>query len=323
MFALTSCFEKDEALAPSQWDGQGFAFSESIYTSQFYYSLSSNSIRAKNNNEAWDLSFEASANGWHIRINSANLLGVRNTHSLNFDQTSFPSSSNKWMYDKSDGNPDSTAIGKWVDTSGVSNTYTNEVYLIGKYDGIDYLPIKKIVFTMVNDTSYQLKYADLNGDNFHQLAIKKDASYNQVYYSFTSHSPVSVEPARNSWDLLFTQYTTTLYTDQGVAIPYFVRGVLINPYHVEAILDSVHTFSSITLSLTSTMVFSQKQDVIGHDWKSVEIDQQANTAKYAVREKYTFIIRDVGGVLYKLKFTSFFNDSRTPGYPSFIFLKLE
>lgn len=322
LFAATACFEKDEALVPAQWNGQAFAFSESIYASQFFYSLSSNSIIASSSNDKWDIAFESSEDGWHIRVNSSNLLGIQPTGIMNFDLSTFPISG-KWLYDKSDGDPDSTAIGKWVDPSGFDNTYTNEVYLLGKYDGIDYNPIKKIVFTEVDDTSFQFKYADLNGNNFHQEIIKKDTAYNQVYYSFSSHMQVQVEPSRNAWDLLFTQYTTTLYTDQGVAVPYFVRGVLLNPFKVDALCDSLDDFSSITLSMVSTMAFSQKQDAIGHNWKSVEVDQQANTAKYAVREKYAYIIRNVDDNLYKLKFTSFFNNNRTPGYPAFIFLKLE
>lgn len=318
---LTSCFEKDEALTPGQWQGQAFAFEESIYDGQFYYSLSDNSIKSKNVNGAWDLSFEAAVSGWHIRINSSNLLAVWRTGSSDFDLTSYSLTNGSWLYDKSDGDPDSTGVGKWIDIS--DHTYTLQVYLIGKYDGVTYRPFKKVVFTGVTDTSYTFKYADINGSNLHEAVIKKDTSYNQVFYSFTSHSDVSIEPLKNAWDLLFTQYTTTLVTVEGASIPYFVRGTLINPYKVEAFVDSVEDFLSISRSNIVMSAFSKKWDVIGHNWKAVEIDQLSNTAKYKVREKYSYVIKDVNGEYYKLKFTDFFNESLTPGYPAFIFLKPE
>lgn len=318
---LVSCFEKDEVMTPGEWEGQAFAFNESIYDKQFYYSLSENSIKSENSNDAWDLSFDASPSGWLIRINSANLLAVWRTGSSNFDLASYSLANGSWLYDKSDGDPDSTGIGKWVDIS--NNTYSLQVYLLGKYDGVTYRPFKKVVFAGVTDTSYMLKYADLNGNNMHEVVIKKDTSYNQVYYNFTSHSTMYIEPLKNTWDLIFTQYTTTLYTVEGLPIPYFVRGTLINPYKVEAQVDSIRDFSAVSRDDIIPNAFSSKWDVIGYNWKAVEIDQLSNTAKYKVRQKYFYIIKDVTGTYYKLKFTDFFNESLTPGYPAFIFLKPE
>ncbi len=315
---LTSCFEKDDAMTPRAWDGPAFQFSESIYDQQFYYSLSANAVISKNRNDSWDLSFESATDGWHIRVNTSSL-GIWPTRTTNFDLTSYPLTEGHWLYDNSNGHPDSTAVGKWVDFT--AKTYTYQVYLIGKYDGATYRPFKKVVFTGVTDTSYSMKYADLNGANFHEVTIKKDTLYNQVYYSFLNHSTVIIEPVKQAWDLMFGQYATTL-DDNGTPIVYFVRGTLLNPYKVEAQVDSVNNFSAISLSYVNIALFSNRQDIIGHNWKSVEINQQLVSARYKVRENYTYLIKDVNGEYYKLKFTSFFNDKGTPGYPAFIFLKL-
>lgn len=318
MVALTSCFEKDEAMTSRTWDGPAFQFSESIYDQQFYYSLSANAVISKNRNDAWDLSFESATDGWHIRVNTSSL-GIWPTGTTNFDLTSYPLTGDRWLYDNSNGHPDSTAIGKWVDFS--TKTYTYQVYLIGKYDGATYRPFKKVVFTGVTDTSYSIKYADLNGENFYEVTIKKDTLYNQVYYSFLSHSVVTVEPVKDAWDLMFRQYSTTL-DDNGNLILYFVRGMWLNPNKVEAQVDSVNNFSAISLSEVNMTLFSNRQDVIGHNWKSVEINTQLVSARYKVRENYTYLIQDVNGGYYKLKFTGFFNDMGTPGYPAFIFIRL-
>jgi hypothetical protein len=318
MVALTSCFEKDEALTSRTWDGPAFQFSESIYDQQFYYSLSANAVISKNRNDAWDLSFESATDGWHIRVNTSSL-GIWPTETTNFNLTSYPLTEGSWLYDNSNGHPDSTAIGKWVDFQ--TKTYTNQVYLIGKYDGATYRPSKKIVFTDVTDTSYTMKYADLNGGNYREVTIKKDTLYNQVYYSFSNHSVVSVEPVKKAWDLMFGQYATTL-DDNGTPIVYFVRGTLLNPYKVEAQVDSVNNFSALSRSDVNMTLFSKRQDVIGHNWKSVEINTQLVSARYNVRENFMYLIKDANGEYYKLKFTSFFNDKGTPGYPAFIFIKL-
>ncbi|NJK98070.1 MAG: hypothetical protein HC905_27010 [Bacteroidales bacterium] len=61
---------------------------------------------------------------------------------------------------------------------------------------------------------------------------------------------------------------------------------------------------------------SSIQDKIGYDWKSVEINQSANTARYAVRRNYTYIIRDMENQYYKLRFLSYVNDSLLVGFPT-------
>ncbi|NJO69029.1 MAG: hypothetical protein HC830_06840 [Bacteroidetes bacterium] len=86
---------------------------------------------------------------------------------------------------------------------------------------------------------------------------------------------------------------TTLYTDNGIPTPYVVRGVYLNPSGVAAMLDTVVGFSSVTSQNIVNSKMSSIQDKIGYDWKSVEINQSANTARYAVRRNYTYIIRDM------------------------------
>ena len=81
------------------------------------------------------------------------------------------------------------------------------------------------------------------------FSITKDLTKNNVYFSFSDGGKeVTVEPSKNGWDFVFTQYSTILYTDEGVATPYFVRGVLSNPNGVEVALDTLIGFTNITVS---------------------------------------------------------------------------
>ena len=136
---LTSCFKEDEPIQPTSQNS--ITVSESIYTHQSFFDLSSSQIVAVNPVEIWDLGFESSANGWHIIINSGKYLGIYSSGTTDFNGlTSVPLSA-RWKFDKSDGNPDSTAIGKWI--SQQSNLPTNEVYVVGVNDGVKYSPFKK------------------------------------------------------------------------------------------------------------------------------------------------------------------------------------
>jgi hypothetical protein len=134
---------------------------------------------------------------------------------------------------------------------------------------------------------------------------------------------VQLEPMKDQWDLLFTQYFTILFTDDGIPTPYNVRGVLLNMNQVEAALDTTIHFLDMNYDSAIQQAFSSIQDAIGHDWKSVTVDESSNSAEYRVRPGYTYIVRDTNGALHKLRFKSYFNKSGVKGYPSFEFARLD
>jgi hypothetical protein len=307
-------------MQPYVWSGETFSLEQSMYTHQLFFDLESNSITKINSNPDWDLSFESSATGWHIRLNSGNYLRICQTNSYDFSISQYQPDPKKWTFDKSNGDPDSTAIGNWVNTTTKPFQYTGQVYLLGEYDGILNKPLKKLVFTQVNDTIYGFTYADLNGDNKKDVIIRKDSICNYTYFSIPTGQQVNIEPPRNNWDLLFTQYETILY-DHGNPLPYYVRGVLINRGNVVAV-DSSKIFEQISIADVPLFNFKTDLDIIGYNWKSVTIDIASNTAKYNVRSNYNYIIRNVKGDFYKLRFVSFYNKSGAEGYPTFEFVKL-
>lgn len=309
---LTSCFKEDVPIKPN--GGEVLSVTESIYTHQSYFDLASKSVVSINPVEAWDICFESSQAGWHIRINSGRFLGIYSSGTTDFDGlTSVPASA-EWRYDKSDGNIDSTAVGRWI--SDDFSTPSNEVYVLGINDGIKYMPYKKIVFLSLVSGVYSFKFADMDGSNPGTFNITKDTSTNYVYFSFSEGGKaVNVEPRKTDWDIVFTQYTTTLYTSDSIPTPYFVRGALSNPYGVEVALDSISGYSNITSAGISSMNFSPKADAIGYDWKAVKIEDV--TASYSIRDNYTYIIKSVTGEYYKFRFRGFYNDAGSPGYPRF------
>ena len=312
---FSGCFKEDTPIEPVLRNGIKIA--HSIYDYQSFYDLSSDSIFTTPNTK-WDLAFESSATGWRVRINYSNLQGLYRTGSSDFGAESYVIDNKKWIYDASSGNPDSTAIGNWREVTGDGP----QIYLLGTYDGVRYRPHRKLKFLSVNDTAYNFSFANMNNTDIISVTIKKDSGYNLVYYSLSKKDTVIVEPAKNRWDLLFTQYTTTLFTDAGVPTPYIVRGVYVNPNNVAVMLDTISSFADITAQNINLNKLSGVQDVIGYDWKSVEINQSANTANYAVRRNYSYLIRDTKGDFYKFRFLSYVNDSLKVGYPMFEKVKL-
>ena len=124
-----------------------------------------------------------------------------------------------------------------------------------------------------------------------------------MYYSFKFGGAVKpLEPPKTNYDLLFTQYTTLLYTDAGEAYPYLVTGVLINRNQVRVALDSTHAFENVTLGQVANLPYSTRLDFIGYDWKSYSF----SAGSYTVKSNLLYIIQDTEGFYYKFRFISFY-----------------
>jgi hypothetical protein len=170
----------------------------------------------------------------------------------------------------------------------------------------------QVVLDSLKHGTYYFRFAQLNGLNIHSDAVVKDSSVNFIWYSFSSGgSRKNLEPPKNSYDLVFTQYTTLLFTDAGAAYPYLVTGVLLNRNGIEASKDSIHDFNSVSLQNVNKVPLSASLDLIGYDWKKFDF----NAGSYTVRTGIFYLIRDKTGYLYKLRFIGFYNGKGEKGYP--------
>ncbi|TFH23755.1 MAG: hypothetical protein E4H10_11630 [Bacteroidia bacterium] len=322
--AAASCFEVDEAVPPYMLpeNVDTLSIQYSIYEYQVYFDFSSGSVVSKNVNSEWILAFECVDSAYHIRVNSSDFWGIAHTGSTNLDSIYTGTPDYEWRQDKSDGNPDSTAVGSWVRFTDGTASYTREVCLLGKYDGIDYNLAKKVQFVSVDEDAYKFLIADPDESNADTIEVLKDNSYNYRQFSLDNNEVLQLEPEKDQWDLLFTQYFTILYTDDSIPAPYYVRGALLNPNQVEATLDTTIHFLDVNYNNAIQNSFSSVQDIIGHDWKSVTVDEASNSAEYKVRPGYTYIVRDTNNELYKFRFKSYFSKSGVKGYPSIEFARL-
>jgi len=321
---VSSCFKEDEVIMPHEpgnYITDTIAMTET-YQNQVYYNLYDSSVAGLNIRSVWDLGFESSPNGWIVILNSSCFM-----KSAYLDGQVFGAPSDTtgvtWLFNPSDGSADSLAIGKWFTVNGADTVGTNRVLLIDR--GVDVKGnsrgFRQLVIDSLSFGIYYFRIAAFDGSNQQSYSISKKSDVNHVLFSISAPSTVVTEPAKTQWDLLFTQYTTLLFTDVGEAYPYLVTGVLLNPTLVVVAIDSITPFENITFESAQSMDFSKEADKIGYLWKSYDF----TGGSYTVDSKIIYVIRDTKGFFYKLRFKDFYkllNNRLRKGYPSFEYQKL-
>ena len=243
-----------------------------------------------------------------------------NTNDTSF-YTSIDTTGQVWLYDAASGNTDSIAIKDWYSIDGSDTNYTQKVYIIDR--GIDALGnvqgVRKLRISGFNNNKYSLEYANLDNSNYYKMEVEKLSDRNYVELNLKSGEPqLSLEPIKDDWDIVFTQYTDILTTSANEDYPYLVTGVLLNPNNVSVAIDTTLAFDQIVIADVIDFNFSNRQNIIGYQWKLYDFD----AGYYTVLTDNNYIIKDVAGYYYKLRFVGFYNNIGEKGYPQFEFQRL-
>lgn len=279
------------------------------YRYQIFFKLNTNNIVKTLLKTEWDIAFDCSSE-YHIFLNSSKSMFISKTNKKNFlmvNDTSGFGQNKKW--DQSSGNLDSTGFGNIAIDSFI--------YIIDRgYNELgSHLGFKKLQLISIDDDEYKIRYANLNGMNEEVRSIKKNSDYNTIGFSFETNTNIEIEPQKNDYDLIFTQYTHTFYEPYQ---PYLVTGVLGNRNKVRVAIEKIKKFDNISITDTSSYTFNYNLDKIGYDWKSFNL----NTNTYTVNSEITYIIKDTEGFYYKLHFIDFYNNEGKRGCPKFEYQKL-
>lgn len=315
---LLACFKEEEPRDGTAISAYSIAELGENYDTQLFYSLFDTQFVSTNKFKIWNLGFYAQDDDYHIRLNGATFMTAIPTGNFNFEAvTSFDPNMPAYI-DAPSGNLDSLAI-KVSFESNINDTLfsDNEVYILdlGSDLSENNFGRKKIQFLKVYQGNYYIRYANLDGSDEQFATIQKNPSLNYVAYSLLTHQTVSVEPDRNTWDLMFTRFTEILDAE-GFFINYSVTGIYLNDAFVEAYIDFETSFDDFTIVNVNQSKFTNKRNVIGHAWKDFNID--AN--QYSVFNNRIYIIKDKNGFIYKLRFLSFYNpENGLKGYPAFEF----
>lgn len=316
---LQSCFQEEEMIPPhEQGDLQeGQAALGSLYENQVYFDLQNNQPVSTASVNSYDLSFESSTGGWTIRLNSAKFMMAGNSYDTLFS-ANLHADDLEMNFDKSDGDPDSTAIGTWYMSGDDSIWSKRHVYLLDLGSDAEGNPLghKKVQFDLKGE-DFRVRYANPDNSRDTLVTIIRNPDMDRVYYSF-DEGEVDIAPLPDQWSILFSRYTTMLVTDEGEDYPYLVVGVLLNPNGVAATRDTIHDFLDMEADDVAELSFSTQADLIGYDWKYYNFD----AGVYTIEPDMNYVIRDRDGYFYKLRFIDFYSDQGVKGYPTFEFVRL-
>ncbi len=316
MVFLNACFIEDVPIPPHEPGEESvFDLKLSIYDYMIWFDFSSEAVVKVEGPDYYHLGFETGADSYHIRLNTASNFKICPTGESDFQVvTSIPQNAD-WLYDASTGDLDSTAIGEWVQLNGNEKQYSNQVYLLGQFTGLNYQVYYKIQFLFVDEEQYRFRAAAIDGSNEEEFAVLKDSLYRFVYFSFETGGIVE-QPHPKDWDILFTPYLTTLYTNEGVPTPYNVRGIFLNEAYTAAVLDTISNFVDITYETIENYLITNQLDIIGHEWKHY------NGEDYVVRPWMNFILHDTEGYWFKFRFIRYHNSENEKGFPSIEYQRL-
>ena len=158
---------------------------------------------------------------------------------------------------------------------------------------------KILIEKLAYDTSYFVKYADLNGANEKSFEVKKNNFKGKYfgYFSFTTHATLDRDPLSKDWDLTFWRYIgLTPDPNTGKLQNYPLTGALSSEdvKIAKAIRDT-------TNDKTENLNFQSKINVIGADWKNFD---QANN-RWSLVDSTAYFIKTANGKIYKIIFTGF------------------
>jgi len=300
---MVSCFKEDTPV--QRFDRGGISEIQiemgENYGEQLFYDLNTNSIVSQNPRTAWDIAFSSVENEKIIKLNSGRFMFAAESNSSKFEEVT-DTAGLKFAWDYPNNKADSQALYQWE--------LSDKVYVLDMGFDLDQssLGFVKIKFSLVSENEIAFSYMNLDGTNPGSGTLTKNADYNYVYYSFLDHKQVDIEPKKEEYDLYFGQYIFYFEVEDKA---YYVNGVLLNPHKVEGLTRFKQSYEEISIDDFTENELSTQADIIGYNWKY--FDFQAS--RYEIVPDRNFIIKDVEGFYYKLRFTSFYNKDGIKGYP--------
>jgi hypothetical protein len=312
---------------------------------QVYIDLSSNQQTAISR-DSWDLGFSTGSD-FRVIINGSIKMAVKQTTSTDISEIQTEDSAVAVGYStfstmgyvdnptgvlQGAGSGEGTAIAEIL-----SNNEDNKVYLVNlgyevgtttptvgsvSTDGAE-RGWKKIRITKQGN-DYVLQYADLNATTAQSVTISKNTDYSFVFVSLDNGQTVNVQPKKNQWDLNFTGFTN-YYPFGASSITYyfsdFVATNMLGGAKVYQIVvaDATQTetefnsFSSTNVVESNFTVSATDQRVIGSSWRN----GGGPSSLPSIKDDRFYVVKDVDGNLYKLRFLALTNDAGERGYPFF------
>jgi hypothetical protein len=324
-FSLTSCEKDDQPVVlPPPGDMQVMSASMGVnYDNQVYVDLETGNQKSVPY-RSYDLAFEASPQGWRVYLNTGKFMFVANTGST--DMTAADSTGKVWKTETEHLYNDSTAFGSWTNGSGQS---LNEVYVIdrGRTEHFGAARWRKMQLLEVTPTHYRFRFSFYNNTQLTEFTIPKNNAYSLIYFSFDNNGQVAdVAPPKNQWDVVFTKYTYTYYTEP-VNSPYryyLVTGALLNRWagcENEIVkkdsTPNFRPFEELTSMHIGEFDLTPLAGKIGFSWKEYDFN-----LGYIIYPDRYYLLRDPSQFVYKIRFIDFYDNQGNKGTAKFEYQRM-
>ena len=179
---------------------------------------------------------------------------------------------------------------------GANKVVGNKVFVIKLRNG----EFRKLKIDVLNGTTYNFRYARLDGSDLQIKAINKltdSKGQKLVFYSMASHSVIDVLPS-GGFDLMYCRYISIAKDPNGTIVQlYNVTGVLTGPGVLTAEADGVNPS---TVSFTEYREkLSSQTDIIGFDWKTL------SGTSWVLDQDKVFFVKTADNRIWKLHFIDF------------------
>ena len=178
---------------------------------------------------------------------------------------------------------------------GTMSVDGNKVFIVKLRDG----SYKKFMIESLVVSTYNLRYADLDGSNEQTASFDKMMFPNDdvIFFSFESNGIVSL--VNHNWDLLFTRYASPVADTDGTLVDYIISGVLLAPGVEAAELRDIDPTTADIADYEDA--FTSQMDLIGYDWKEFDMIEFV----WKVFEDLSYFVKTKSGDTYQLVFIDF------------------
>ncbi|MBX2945849.1 MAG: HmuY family protein [Cyclobacteriaceae bacterium] len=192
----------------------------------------------------------------------------------------------------------------------------NKVYIINRgaanppSDPSEPIPSRgwKKVRVLRNGNGYTIQHADISSATFQEIQVAKDDQFNFRYISF-QNGLVTVEPRKDRWDIAWTGFTNSTNLGGGF-IPYYFQDIVLQSRNgvetAEQLTSAAGSYEAFGETNLAGVTWLTSQIGIGAKWRS---GGGPGTAP-AVRSDRFYLVKDVDGNIYKLRFTALTQDGQ-------------
>lgn len=176
---------------------------------------------------------------------------------------------------------------------------------------------KKVKITQ-SEGDYVITYGDISdADGFTSVTISKSMTHDFTYFSFDTNGEVSVAPAADSWDFQMTTFFNEFDTGEEILSFKFKDFSLTNHTNMKiaSVDGDADAYSDFTSADLGDVTLENNRLGIGSSWRLFDFV----TNLFTINSGIFYIIEDVDGNTYKLRFTKMLNDQGERGNPEFTY----